>query len=166
MPSITQLAVVMALAGLIGGSAAALSEPVREALQWATTWVFFAGVIAGVLSITGLFGGGLLAAEQAQAAAMEKLAYIGAAVGGIMAGLYSPQKLTGERLSWAWYPIAGALPGVLLLVADRLIRTGAADLADDVQVGDANALFRALIVIVLGAVVAGVLGVRRRLGED
>jgi len=164
-PSITDLAVAMALAGLIGGSAAALPEPVREAFQWATTFVFFAAVIAGTLRITGVLGGGLNAPEDAQAAASEKFGYIGAVVGGLLAGLYSPPKLRDQR-SWAWYPIAGALPGVLLLIADRLTAAGDDARAGQFQFHDANGLRHALIVLVIGAVGAAILGIRQRRRGD
>jgi hypothetical protein len=165
-PSITDLAVVLALAGLIGGSAAALPEPARDAFQWGTHVVLFAGVMAGVASITGVFGGGLLAPEEAQAAAVEKLGYIGAVVGGLLAGLQSPAMLKRESLAFWWYPLVGALPGTLLLVASRLMDAGGDALAGQFQVGDGNALRHAVIALVLGAIVAAIVGIRHRRNDD
>jgi hypothetical protein len=86
------------------------------------------------------------------------------AIKGVVA-LIALQMLRGERRPWFWYPLAGALPGLLLLGAELLTRLGAGPLAGLVAGDQAGAgagsllepsaqqLRDALIVLGVGATV-------------
>ena len=171
--SITVLAVIVGAASVLGGAAAILPDPVLGAGLWATTWVFFAGVIFGVLppQLTLLLGGGGAADPAAQAAASIRSIFVQSALTGLLAGVYAFRSLSGERRAWLWYSLAGALPGLLLLAAVGLTRLGGAsvlNLVDGFSPGqpalaeftDFASLRHALIVLAVGGVVAMIAAVR------
>src|SRR4030095_4761551 len=85
-------------------------------------------------------------------------------------GLYALQHLRGERRPWYWYPLAGALPGLLLLTAELLTRFGgsvltklihgAASGSQPLLAPSPERLRAALIVLAVGGVVCLVASVR------
>jgi hypothetical protein len=171
-PQITTLAAVVGAASVLGGAVAALPESLTAALLWATTFCFFVGVMVGAFgpNIGGLFGGGITAPQAAQQAAAVKVAYVAAALTGLLAGAYTSQKLNQEGVRLAWYPLGGALPGAVLLAAEGLTLIGGAAVADLVHPGDdptailsdASRLRHAVITVVVGALVALLAGARHR----
>lgn len=177
--SITVLAMVVGAASVLGGVAAILPNPVLEAALWATTWVFFAGVIFGVLQpqLTALLGAGAAATAAAQASANAQFTYLQSALTGLIAGVYAYRSVRGEPSARPWYLVAGAFPGLLLLAAEGLTRLGGRSLADLlhdnaagnaalVQLSDYARLRHGLIVLAVGAVVAGAAGVRNSGRDD
>jgi hypothetical protein len=170
---ITVLAVVIGVAGLVGGAAAALPNAVLEAALWGATWVFFAGVIFGVLepNLLSALGGGPTADEAAQQAAAVKVAYGQSIATGLLAGVHVSRWLRpAADFRTLWFALAGALPGVLLVVAELLTRVGGSSLGDligatdpvVVNLSDAAQLRHALIVLGIGGILAGLLGARAR----
>jgi hypothetical protein len=171
--SITVLAVVVGIASVAGGAAAVLPGQVLDAGLWAATWVFFAGVIFGVLepNVLNILGGGASADASAQEAASTRFFYATAALTGLIAGYYALNRLR-DRTALAWFVIAGALPGLTLLAAEVLTRFGghsvvdfvtgfAADDAALVPLSDTERLLHALIVLGVGSVVALLLAIRQ-----
>jgi hypothetical protein len=170
-PSITVLAVVVGAAGVLAGAAAVLPHAVLEAALWATTWVFFAGIIFGVLQVqlTTLLGGGPAADPAAQATANTRFTYGQSILTGLAAAYFAYRNLSGEKKAWPWFLIAGALPGGLLLAAEGFIRLGGSsvirlvhatgvDNAALVGLTDWSRLRHALIVFAVGGVVAAIRG--------
>ena len=142
-----------------------------------TTWVFFAGVIFGVLqpNVLKVLGGG------------PDRGCGRAGVGGHPVRLWRGPahrsdrrrlRLRSLRADWharAWYVVAGALPGVFLLAAEVLTRVGGSSVVKLVVpdaptidgLGDAGRLRHALIVLAVGGVVAALaIGRNRREPED
>src|SRR4051812_30314846 len=118
-PSITVLAVTVGVASVVGGALAGLPGEVLEAGLWGTTWVFFAGVIFGVLqpNVVAGIGGGPTADLAAQATANARFTWAQSLLTGLIAGVYAFRRLSQERRSILWYLIGGAIPGGLLLIA-------------------------------------------------
>jgi hypothetical protein len=170
--SITVVALVIGGAGVAGGFAAALPHAVLEAGLWGTTWVLFAGVIFGVLTpqMLSMFGGGQTATPAAQEAAQGWVALTQSAATGLLAGLHASTFLRNQRAAWAWYPVAAAFGGLILLAAEYLSRAGGSALSDVVggsavvNLTDAARLRHAAIVIIVGALI-GVLRARRATPE-
>jgi F0F1-type ATP synthase assembly protein I len=165
--SITVLAITVGVASVLGGAAAALPNSVLEACLWATTWVFFAGVIFGVLQpqLTRLLGGGPTADLAAQTTADTRFTYAQSVLTGLIAGVYASRSLRGEQYARAWYLVAGALPGLLLVAAEGLTRAGGESLVNLVQgfapdetvllaLSDVARLRHGLIVLAVGGAVA------------
>jgi hypothetical protein len=155
--AIMKLAVVVGLASAVGGALAVLPDKVLDAGLWATTWVFFAGIMFGVLQkpLLDLLGG---------TGAATRFVYIQSAVTGLFAALQGYRWLVWGRPNVAWHFVAGALPGVLLLLAEYLTRVGGAPLAaivngysaDNPALVDAtesSRLRHALIVLLVGGFV-------------
>ncbi len=170
---ITVLAVVIGVAGVLGGALAALPNAVLEAALWGATWVFFAGVIFGVLepNLLSALGGGPAETEAAQQSAALKVAYGQSIATGLLAGVHVSRWLrpAAEHRTF-WFALAGALPGALLVVAELLTRAGGSSLAEVtdaadpavVNLSDAAQLRHGLLVLGVGAVLAGLLGARAR----
>jgi hypothetical protein len=171
--SITVLAVTVGVASLLGGAAAMLPNSVLEAGLWATTWVFFAGVIFGVLqpNLTALIGGGPTATPAAQATADTRFIWAQSALTGLLAGFYSFRNLRGERPALPWYLVAGALPGLLLLTAESLTRLGGSSVVNLVtgfsvdepalaELTDFARLRHALVVLLVGGIIGLIAGAR------
>jgi hypothetical protein len=153
------LAVVVGVAGVVGGAAAALPGPVIEAALWGTTWVLFFGVIFGVLSpqLINLFGGGPTASESDQHSAQGMVALVESVAVGVIGVLQTTMVLRRDRPAWLWQVFACSLPGGVLLAAEGLIRLGGSKLASVLPPGtsvvsltDAARLRHALIVAVVG----------------
>jgi hypothetical protein len=127
--SIVMLAVTVGAGSLLGGAAAATPRPVFAAGIAGTFTVFLVGLIFTVLQpwLTKLFGAG--ETIPSQAAAGRTFGYVQSAVSGIVAGLvvFWFLRRHGSR-AWPWYLLAGALPGLLLLLTEALTQTGGASL--------------------------------------
>ena len=127
--SIALLAITVGAGSALGGAVAATPRPVFAASLVATFGVFVVGVIFNVLQprLTGVFGAGATVSSQANASQI--FAYVQATVGGITAGLIAFWFLRrhGSR-AWPWYLLAGALPGMLLLLTEVLTHLGGASL--------------------------------------
>jgi hypothetical protein len=167
-PSITTLAVTIAVASVLGGALAILPESVLSAGLWATTFVFLAGVIFGVLQVqvTTLLGGGPTADPAAQEAATTRFVYGQSVATGLIAGYFS-RRTPGvlERFARPWFILVGALPGLFLLASEALTRIGGSSVADLVngaqpsqpsgpELTGVDPIRHGLIVLVVGAVVA------------
>ena len=127
--SVGRLAATIAVAALIGGAATALPRPVLAAGVAGTLGVLLLGLVVSMMQprLVDLFGA--TASPASQINASWTLAYVQAAVGGILAGVLSFRLLRrhGSR-AWPWYLLAGAAPGLLLLITEVLTRTGGAAL--------------------------------------
>ena len=119
---ITVLAITLGLTTVVGGAFAILPAEIVDGGLWSMTWVAFLGVMFPVWLLS-LGEDSFLADTRLQAALMG------------LVGLYALQKLRGERHPWFWYPLAGALPGLLLLSAEFLTRFGGGVLTRLVQGG-------------------------------
>jgi hypothetical protein len=165
-PSITVFAITVGAAAVLGGAVAVLPTDVLEAALWATTWVFFAGVIFGVLepNVVNLLGGPDADAP-AQATATERFSLATSVLTGLIAAYYAFRTLRGERSGKLWFLLAGGLPGLLLVAAELLTRLGGTSLInlvtgftpDDTALAplsDAGRLRHAAIVLAVGGVIA------------
>jgi len=158
-PSITLLAVTVGVTTIVGGAFAILAAEIVDGGLWSMTWVAFLGVMFPVW-LLGLGEDSFLADTRLQSALM-----------GVV-GLYALQRLRGERRPLFWYPLAGALPGLLLLTAEFLTRFGGGALTKLVEGAQsdsqpllepsAEALRNALIVLAVGGVLCLVVGMRSR----
>lgn len=154
---ITILALTVGLTTIAGGAFAILPGEIVDGGLWSMTWVAFLAVMFPVW-LLGLGEDSFLADTRLQAALM-----------GLVC-LYALQKLRGERRSWWWYPLAGALPGLLLLSAEFLTRFGDTVLAKLVGGAQpdspsllepsAEQLRNALIVLAVGSVLCLLSGLR------
>jgi len=173
-PSIMVLALTVGAASVAGGAIAILPSSVLEAGLWATTWVFFAGVIFGVWQATWLtktpFG-------DPDKAASTWFVLAQSVFTGFLAGVYSARNLRNEKPGFGWFLAGGAVPGVILLVAEAFSRIGGASLAKLVsgfstkdpiliKLSDAAALRHALIVLAVGVGVAAIYAVRAARESD
>jgi hypothetical protein len=178
-PSITAFAVVVGLAAALGGAAALLPEAVLGAALWATSWVFFAGVIFGVWqpNVVKLLGGGPDAAPGAQTAADIRFTFAQSILTGLFAGLMAYRSLRSEVRARAWYLVAGAFPGVLLLAAEGLMRLGGSSLVGLVtgfgaekpalvELTDWTRVRHALIVLAVGGLLSLIRGPEREDDSD
>jgi hypothetical protein len=131
---VAALAGTVAVAALLGGAANALPPPVLASGLLAMLGVLLLGLVAGLVQpgLVGLFGGGTTL--DSQVTASYTLAYVVGAAGGVVAGIGAFWFLRrhGSR-AWPWYLLAGALPGLLLLVAELVARIGGASLIEIVR---------------------------------
>jgi hypothetical protein len=163
--SITVLAVTVGAASVLGGALAFLPDAVLEAGLWATSWVFFCGVIFGVLQ-----------PQLEKALKGDSLTLAQSAVTGLLCGYFALQWLRNEK-TWIVFPLAGALPGLVLLATEGLTRAGGASLVaivngfspkqeSLVQLTDAARVRHALIVLIGGVAVTALVGVVRSRRTD
>jgi hypothetical protein len=154
---ITVLAVTVGVTTVVGGTFAILPAEIVGGGMWSMTWVAFLGIMFPVW-LLGLGDDSFLADTRLQAILMG------------LVGLYALQHLRGERRPWFWYPLAGALPGLLLLLAELLTRLGGSVLTKLVQgvqsdsqsllEPSAEQLRNAVIVLAVGGAVCLVAGMR------
>ena len=167
-PSIMVLAITVGAASVVGGVLAVLPGVVLEAGLWGATWVFFAGVIFGVLqpNLVKLLGSG--------EAANTRFVLGQSLVTGLAAAFYTLQFLRVERNRVLWYLVGGALPGLVLLGAEWLTRTGGSAVAQLVHglrtespalvgLSDSARLRHGLIVLALGGLIAMLMGALKSL---
>ena len=166
--SIMVLAITVGVASIVGGALAVLPGEVLEAGLWGTTWVFFAGVIFGVLqpNLVKLLGSG--------GAANTRFVLGQSLVTGLVAAFYTLQFLRVERNRALWHLVGGALPGLVLLGAEWLTRAGGSAVAQLVhgyrtespalvELSGAARLRHALIVLAVGGLIAMLVGALRSL---
>ena len=170
----------VAAAATIGGALAGFRAPrVLTAVCWASIAVFAIGVLLNFVPWLDLFGSGDSTSSQFGAASWFSL--VQRVLSGLAAGLVSYRSLRraarragGDDLRWPWYALAGAGPGLLLILAEGLARTAGArvlELAGKVsalettvqQMLSGSRLNSALIVMFIGAITA-IIAVGRTLG--
>jgi hypothetical protein len=166
--SITGLAIVVGAAGIIGGALAVLPGRVLKAGLWGTTWVFFAGVVFGVLqsNLVKLLGSG--------ETANTRFVTSQSLVTGLAAALCTLRVLRAKSNRVLWYLVGGALPGLVLLIAEWLSRLGGSavgELAHGwptkslvlIEASESARLRHALIVLAVGGLIAILIGALKRL---
>ncbi|GIE95838.1 hypothetical protein [Paractinoplanes rishiriensis] len=158
----------IAAAATIGGGLAGVRVPqVVTAICWAAVAVFVVGFVVNLFQdpLLGLLGSG--DSRQSQADAARWFTFFQAAVSGLAAGLtaYALLRRGPGGAAWPWYAVAGAGPGLLLVVGELLTRTAGSrvldlagrvsDLELVVQRMLSGARFNsALVVLFVGAVTA------------
>ncbi|HZM79162.1 MAG TPA: nucleotidyl transferase AbiEii/AbiGii toxin family protein [Candidatus Limnocylindrales bacterium] len=166
--SIMVLAITVGAASVVGGALAVLPGEVLKAGLWGATWVFLAGVMFGVLqpSLVRLLG--------SDEAANTRFVLGQSLVTGLAAALYTLQFLRAQRNRVLWYLVGGALPGLVLLGAEWLTRTGGSAVAQLVhgfrtqspalvELSDSARLRHALIVLAVGGLLATLVGALKSL---
>lgn len=168
----------VAAAATMGGALAGVRVPrVVAAGCWAALAVFAAGVVLSLSFIQNplrdLLGAGDTRASLSSAATT--YAYLQAALGGLAAGLVAYAVLRrGPAVRWPAYTLAGAAPGLVLVIAELLTRTAGArvvDLAGKVspleqtvqQMLSGSRLNGGLVVLFVGAI-AATIAIGRKLG--
>ena len=170
----------VAAASTIGGALAGFRAPrVLTAVCWASIAVFVIGVVLNYLPWLDIFGSGSSTSSQFGAANWFSLTQ--RVLGGVAAGLVSyfslrraRRRADGTDVRWPWYALAGAGPGLLLILAEGLARTAGArvlDLAGRVselettvqQMLSASRLNSGLIVMFIGAITA-IIAIGRTMG--
>jgi len=170
----------VAAAATIGGALGGLRAPrVVTAVCWAAIAVFAVGFVLNYLPVLDLLSSGDSSAARAGAARWFSL--IQAVLSGLAAGLVAYRSLRrarrrgdGTNVGWPWYALAGAGPGLLLMVAEGLARTAGArvlDLAGKVseleltvqRMLSGSRLNSALIVLFVGAITA-IIAIGRTIG--
>jgi hypothetical protein len=172
----------LAAAGTIGGAAATARIPrVPATVCWAALAVFAVGLGLNLFQgpLLELFGAGDSQASQAGAVRWFTMTQsIGSGLAAGLAGYavlrHARRRHGGTDVRWPWYALAGAGPGVVLLIAEALTRTAGArvlDLAGRVSELELAAqdmlsgarINTALIVTFVGAITA-IIAVGRTLG--
>jgi hypothetical protein len=172
LPGIGMIAGTVAAAAAIGGLVAGVRQRAVVAAAVAGTLAMFAvRFVSGLFDVElrALFGGGDTAQEVL--ASNTWLVLAGAAVAGAVAGALSYAYLRRSApagTTWPGYLLAGALPGLLSLLAELVTQVGGARLF--ALVGDASApdraviaflatarINQALVVLFVGALVALIL---------
>ena len=100
------------------------------AICWGAIAVFLVGVLLTFAQdvLFGLFGAGDSSASQAGAATWYALTQ--AVLSGLAAGVLVYLLLRRSTATWPWYALAGAGPGLLLIVGEILTRTAGARVLD------------------------------------
>jgi len=171
----------VAAATTIGGALAGFrATRVVAAVCWAAIAVFLVGFILNFVQtpLLNLFGSGSTSASQTTAASW--FAFTQSVLSGLAAGLVPffllrrAGRRAGTALGWPFYALAGAGPGLLLVLTEGLARTAGArvlNLAGKVselettvqQMLGGSRLNNALIVLFVGAISA-IIAVGRTLG--
>jgi hypothetical protein len=171
----------VAAAATIGGALAGFRVPrVVAAVCWAAIAVFLVGFLLTFLQtpLFDLFGAGT--SSQSQTTAASWYSFTQSVLAGLTAGLVPfvllrrSSRRTGEQLPWPLHALAGAGPGLLLVLTEGLARTAGSrvlDLAGRVSELDGTVqrmlggsrLNSALIILFVGAVTA-IIAVGRTLG--
>jgi hypothetical protein len=156
----------VAAAATIGGALAGFRRPrVIAAICWGAVVVFGVGVLLTFVQdlLFGVFGAADTASSRTSAAGWYSLTQ--SALSGLAAGLVAYFLLRRDALPWTLYALAGAGPGLLLLLGELLTRTAGSrvlDLAGKVSVLEltvqrvlgGSRLNSALIILFAGAIVA------------
>jgi hypothetical protein len=172
----------IAAAATIGGAVAGFRVPrIVTAVCWGAVTVFVVNFLLSLFQapLLDLFGAG--DTQQSQASAVGWFATSASALSGATAGLTGYLSLRRARrrtesadVPWPFYALAGAGPGLLLVVAEGLARTAGArvlDLAGRISelelaaqgMLNGSRLNNALIVLFVGAVIA-IVAVGRTMG--
>jgi len=173
----------VAAAATIGGALAGFRAPrVVAAAGWASIAVFVTGFVLNLHQIQGpvidLLGGGDSAASQANAA--QWFTFCQSLLGGLAAGLISyavmrrARSHQGADMSWPLYAVAGAGPGLLLVIAEGLTRTAGARVLDlagrvselerVVQQMLSGARFNSALIVLFAGAITAVIAIGRTLG--
>ena len=171
----------IAAAATIGGALAGFRAPlVLAAVCWASIGVFLVGFVLNVFQNPVLHVLGSGSSQASQTSAAQWFSFAQSLLSGLAAGLISFRVLRRARrgvdgdLGWPFYALAGAGPGLLLVVGEGLTRTAGArvlDLAGQVSELEltvqrllSGARFNnALIVLFVGAISA-VIAIGRTMG--
>jgi iron complex transport system permease protein len=160
------MAGTVAAAATIGGALAGFRTPgVLAAVCWASIAVFLVGVLLTFAQdvLFGLFGARDTAASRVGAASWYTLSQ--AVLSGLIAGLTVFFLLRRTSRPWPWYALAGAGPGLLLVIGEVLTRTAGSrvlELAGRVSVLETTVqrllsesrVNSALVVLFVGAITA------------
>ncbi|QSB13889.1 hypothetical protein JQS43_20405 [Natronosporangium hydrolyticum] len=172
LPSILVLSGAVAAAAMLGGLLAGVREgAVVAAGAVGALVVFVVGLLERIFEgdLRSFFGAGETAESVIAASGWASLtASLAAGVAAGAVGYVYLRRVGGPNLRWPAFLVAGALPGLLILIAEavtriagtRLFQLVSAASADDQAVlnyFNAARFNRALIVLVVGAVVATVL---------
>jgi iron complex transport system permease protein len=124
----------VAAAATIGGALAGFRTPqVMAAVCWGAIAVFLVGFVLNVVQtpLLDLFGSGSSSASQTSAA--NWFSFTQSLLSGIAAGVVAyrtlrraKQRADGAGVGWPFYALAGAGPGLLLVLAEGLARTAGA----------------------------------------
>ena len=170
----------VAAAATIGGALAGFRRPrVLTAVGWAAIGVFLVGFVLNLFQTPVLDAFGSGDTQSSQASAAQWFSFAQSFLSGLAAGLISYAMLrrarrAGGDVAWPFYALAGAGPGLLLVVAEALTRTAGGrvlDLAGKVselelavqQMLSTSRFNSALIVLFVGAISA-VIAVGRTMG--
>lgn len=171
----------IAAAATIGGALAGFRAPrVLAAVCWASIGVFLVGFVLNVFQNPVLHVLGSGSSQASQTSAAQWFSFAQSLLSGLAAGLISFRVLRRARrgvdgdLGWPFYALAGAGPGLLLVVGEGLTRTAGArvlELAGQVSELEltvqrllSGARFNnALIVLFVGAISA-VIAIGRTMG--
>jgi hypothetical protein len=128
----------VAAAATIGGALAGFRQPrLLAAVCWAAIGVFLVGFVLNVFQnpVLKAFGSGETEASQASAA--QWFTFCQSFLSGLAAGLISyavlrrfRRRADGVDVAWPLYALAGAGPGLLLVVGEGLTRTAGARVLD------------------------------------
>lgn len=173
----------VAAAATIGGALAGFRAPrVVAAAGWASIAVFLTGFVLNLNQIQDpiidLLGGGDTAASQAGAA--QWFTFCQSLLGGLAAGLVSfvvmrrARARAGADVPWPFYALAGAGPGLLLVIAEGLTRTAGSRVLDlagrvselerVVQQMLSGARFNSALIVLFAGAITAVIAVGRTLG--
>lgn len=118
------LAGTVAAAATIGGAVAGVRAPaVVAAAAWAGLAVFALGFAMNLAAAPLLDAFGAGDSVLSRLAALDRFALVQAFAGGLLAGVVAFRYLRGRGARWPQYALAGAGPGIVLLVAEALSRT-------------------------------------------
>jgi iron complex transport system permease protein len=170
----------VAAAATIGGALAGFRAPrVVAATGWASITVFLTGFVLNLNQVQDpvidLLGGGDTAASQASAA--QWFTFCQSLLSGLAAGLVSfvvmrrARSRDGADVPWPLYALAGAGPGLLLVIAEGLTRTAGArvldlagrvsDLERVVQQMLSGARFNSALIVLFAGAITAVIAVGR-----
>ena len=171
----------VAAAGTIGGALAGLREPrVVAAVCWAAIGVFVVGFVLSLFQdpVLHLLGSGRTDASRAHAARW--FTFCQSVLSGLAAGLISyavlrrARRRAGADLSWPRYALAGAGPGLLLVLGEGLTRTAGARVLDlagkvselelTVQRMLSGARFNSALIVLFVGAISAVIAVGRTMG--
>jgi hypothetical protein len=172
----------IAAAATIGGALAGFQVPrVLTAVCWASIGVFLVGFVLNLFQDPVLRALGSGSSEASQTSAAQWFSFAQSLLSGLAAGLVSfrllrraDRRAAATGLGWPFYALAGAGPGLLLVVGEALTRTAGArvlslagkvsELELTVQKLLSGARFNnALIVLFVGAISA-VVAIGRTMG--
>jgi len=128
----------IAAAATIGGALAGFRQPrVLGAVGWAALGVFLVGFVLNLFQdeVMKLFGSG--DTESSQAGAAQWFSFLQSFLSGLAAGLIAYRVLrrarrraSGVDVAWPFYALAGAGPGLLLVIGEGLTRTAGSRVLD------------------------------------
>ncbi|WP_051807573.1 hypothetical protein [Actinoplanes subtropicus] len=121
----------VAAAATIGGALAGFRQPrVLAAVCWAAIAVFLVGFVLNVFQDPVLKALGSGSTEASQSSAANWFTFLQSFLSGLAAGLIAygvlrrfRRRAAGEDVAWPLYALAGAGPGLLLVVGEALTRT-------------------------------------------